>query len=778
MQQLSSCNSTAPRKVLAHSNSISSIMGVPKSKFDNIERTRLLMNVKQLEMEVERMTERNKLLEQELIWKDTQIERLKQARGNRNRCSCCRSHLEVTPGEEGARSTPVEETSDDESKNDNVLKPQGKIEEMQRFLFLEARHISDPITMLDAYIKKLLVLGIPLDRFFVGGFVEHPKAVAYNWKWTKTDGWIERRVPKTVLDTLKETNEPFCLMYHGKAKRIRILPGEGVPYDSQWYEDEDYQDYLALEITYRNKFMGGVAWATKQLGGFTSDHLKVLEELQPDFATVIAHHIHDTGYLYLSSVLDEEVEERTKELAVANKRLEEANRRVVRHSQNQLRHFAMMSHEIRTPLNCIVGMSSLVEASPKLHKDLEDSVRMIVESGDLLCAVVNDVLDYSRLESGHVDIELNKIDLLSTLSTVVDSIRCKGNEKSVVVKTQFESALPHQVTTDGRRLQQILYNLMGNALKFSHESSSIELSVSTVQNCSWITNNASLLDKGDVSPSPLSSQPQDHTTIRFTVKDYGRGIKKEDLNKIFEPFTQASTDTQRLYGGTGLGLAITSKLVKGLGGRIQADSEFGSWSEFVVEIPVSIYRSDGESTTEMESESSVTETPEGEEEEEETLDCAIFRSGNSSSSNPLTDSSSVTRRQSAYEKQPSADFSGLRILIAEDNIVNQKVLERNLEAIGLVYITIVDNGQKAVDEASKSYFDVIFMDVQMPVLDGLEACQQILKLEVPHEQPKIVFCTAHALAHFQAEAEAAGGSGFISKPFNRKKLEEILFQIQ
>ena len=122
----------------------------------------------------------------------------------------------------------------------------------------------------------------------------------------------------------------------------------------------------------------------------------------------------------------------------------------------------------RTPLNCVVGMSSLVLSSTDLPNELKDSVRMIVESGDLLCAVVNDVLDYSRLESGNVDIEIDQIDLSQTLSTVVDTIRCKGNEKSVTVQTHFAANLPQFVHTDGRRLQQILYNLMGNALKFSN----------------------------------------------------------------------------------------------------------------------------------------------------------------------------------------------------------------------------------------------------------------------------------------------------------------------
>ena len=383
-------------------------------------------------------------------------------------------------------------------------------------------------------------------------------------------------------------------------------------------------------------------------------------------------------------------------------------------------------------MNCIVGMSSLLLESPELHTELIDSVRMIVESGDLLCAVVNDVLDYSRLESGNVDIEIDQFDLPLTLSTVVDTIRCKGNEKHVAVNPQYSSDIPQFVETDGRRLQQILYNLMGNALKFSHSNSVIDLNVSVVTQI-------------DHEESDADRQKY---ILRFSVKDYGRGIEKKDLKRIFEPFTQASADTERLYGGTGLGLAITSKLVKGLGGEIRADSEFGRWTEFIVELPVG-----------TRPRSVVPQPP--------TRQPSMKQDIETVPNAPLESPDSLTK---------PVDYGSLRVLIAEDNLVNQKVLARNLNALGMVHVTIVDNGQEAVDIANEKTFDVIFMDMQMPVMDGLEACRQIVnrKRNTDELTPRIIFVTAHALTNFQDDAQAAGGSGFISKPFNRKKIDCML----
>jgi signal transduction histidine kinase len=171
------------------------------------------------------------------------------------------------------------------------------------------------------------------------------------------------------------------------------------------------------------------------------------------------------------SLLEDKVKERTRTLQTTNERLEEANHRILEASAAQLQHFACMSHEIRTPLNCIIGLSSLLQES-SLNPIQAESMEMIVSSSDLLLTVVNDVLDYSKLESGNVDIEIRQCSLQETLNSVVHAIEAKAVSKKVSLCTIYDARICDAINTDGRRLQQILYNLLGNAIKFSKEGDS------------------------------------------------------------------------------------------------------------------------------------------------------------------------------------------------------------------------------------------------------------------------------------------------------------------
>lgn len=260
-------------------------------------------------------------------------------------------------------------------------------------------------------------------------------------------------------------------------------------------------------------------------------------------------------------MLEKMVKERTKELEDSNRRLEVANRKVTAASAAQLQHFAQISHEIRTPLNCILGLSSLLQDS-ELTPMQEESIRMMNTSGNLLLTVVNDVLDYSRLESGNVDIEAQRTNLQEVLNAVVSSIGAKAQSKRLTMRTVYDASLCEFINTDGRRLQQvrsmriilicmekyfltlkfahhpfltdntllkILYNLLGNAVKFSEEGGDgiVELSV-------WICSSGSGLEGGAFySPSePSSTQMADGSKVlRFSVKDWGQGINEKDLKR-------------------------------------------------------------------------------------------------------------------------------------------------------------------------------------------------------------------------------------------------------
>ena len=231
-----------------------------------------------------------------------------------------------------------------------------------------------------------------------------------------------------------------------------------------------------------------------------------------------------------------------------------------------------MSHEIRTPLNCIVGMSSLLLDDAKVMEPMHaDSIQMINTSGELLKAVVDDVLDYAKLESGSFEVDIKETNLQNTLNSVAYSMSEKMRERNVRLRLDYSPLLPEIVETDSRRVQQVLFNLLGNAGKFSKHDSVIDLTVSLVP-----------VESTGVDPAETSNGQ----VIRFEIKDYGKGIECKDFQTIFEPFSQASKETQTLYGGTGLGLSITSKLVHQLGGTISLQSEFGQFAEFTVNLPM------------------------------------------------------------------------------------------------------------------------------------------------------------------------------------------------
>lgn len=364
----------------------------------------------------------------------------------------------------------------------------------------------------------------------------------------------------------------------------------------------------------------------------------------------------------------------------------------------------------------------------------------------------------------------------------------------------------------------------------------------------------------------MSSQGSKGRTLRFIVKDYGRGIEKKDFKKIFLPFTQTSSETERLYGGTGLGLAISAKIVEALGGTISVDSKVGQWTEMIVDLPstannatadmaalssplqnctVVLLGGSAQETSHLEKTLNAYgvafDSYGGLEEFERVLALRKsrgFQSGRDKNdhlclinediynpaafkgliaSNPQRKTTCVTfgpqfrfketqghirsfsrmlpsvliGTMGKYLKEVpqtpvspqqvgggSMVYQDLRVLIAEDNLVNQKVAKRVLNRIGIDKVTIVENGKLAVEEEATGAFDLILMDVQMPVMDGLEACKLIVDRQ--QEQgakfpAKVVFCTAHVLDSFKVKCEEAGGAGFLSKPF---RLEDVKVSLE
>ena len=233
--------------------------------------------------------------------------------------------------------------------------------------------------------------------------------------------------------------------------------------------------------------------------------------------------------LDLNLRVEQKVKERTCRLEALNGELAEANKKIAAASAMQLQHFACMSHEIRTPLNCIIGLSSLL-VETELDPMQKDSMQMIVSSGNHLCAIVDDVLDYSKLESGNAEVFINEVNLQDTLSSVVHLIKTNKvtKSKNLLIRTLYDPNVCETVATDGRRLQQILFNLLGNAIKFSKENGVVELRVL-------------IFSDDDMDTSDV---------LRFVVMDYGKGIDRKNFEKIFLPFLQASSGIENMEGGT------------------------------------------------------------------------------------------------------------------------------------------------------------------------------------------------------------------------------------
>lgn len=739
-------------------------------------------------------------------------------------------------------------------------------QEVHRWLFVEGGHFRSVQALMTNYcIFVRDILGIPVDRLFYGGLGLHPKLTAFTWKW-EIDEFIFREMPEDIFERRHEIfspHEPFCVLERGLADFVRIkASNDFIPPDTEkWFRQGKYVDYYALPDIHRSESKGSLAWATKDPNGFTDDHITFFEITLPALTTVLRLHTNDLVLRTLTERMEREIKDRTKQLEEANRQLEQANDRLACQSKKQIEHFACMSHEIRTPLNCIVGMASLLleKNSDIMTPDVADSIQMIHSSADLLHAVVDDVLDYSKMESGVFEVDIRPTNLQDALSAVLHALQEKAAQQSLKIVASFGPTLPFIVETDPRRLQQILYNLLGNACKFSKRGGQVEFHVS-------------LESDSDSSNNTLCSKVSGHS-LRFSIKDYGKGIHEKDFETIFQPFNQAGKETQTVYGGTGLGLSITRALVDRLGGSISVDSKVGEYSEFAVTLPfqgntidvprvmeafrtttiivlgsteprndpfrpcvADLYGLDIVTVNDWaQLKSLLLEYPQEyskhlmivapvdkcnrtqfQEIRDRSNRCTLITHGKAHppeeasihwqslqnvfptsalvqmiEKNRLVDNTTMkccgheivmTNKDSKLlnfenNAEPISDeepvLASPLILIAEDNVVNQKVLVRVLKNLGIHNVDIVGDGKEAVDACAQKSYTLVFMDMQMPAMNGLEATK-VIKSQKTSLATKVVFCTAHTSDNFREQVYEVGADGFISKPYNVSKIELCL----
>jgi signal transduction histidine kinase/ActR/RegA family two-component response regulator len=354
---------------------------------------------------------------------------------------------------------------------------------------------------------------------------------------------------------------------------------------------------------------------------------------------------------------------------------------------------ATMSHEIRTPLNGILGMGQVL-AKEDLTERQHGQVKVILQSGEMLLSLLNDLLDISKIEAGKLTIEAGEVDLAAIARSSLATLSAMAAEKEVAITLEVAPAAEGIFRGDPTRVRQIVNNLTSNALKFTSE--------------------------GQVALTVSNPDGQ----LRIAVRDTGIGISATQIGELFQKFTQADASITRRFGGTGLGLAISRELARLMGGDVSVESEEGVGSTFTARLPLA--RLEGPRSAELE---------------------------------PGADEADF------------ADPGALRILVAEDNSVNQIVIQTILQQAGLNPV-VVNDGQEAVDAWRTADWDLILMDAQMPVMDGLTATQTIRQEEAGQGGPRtpILALTANVMAHHRLAYQQAGMDGLVAKPIDATKL--------
>ncbi len=410
----------------------------------------------------------------------------------------------------------------------------------------------------------------------------------------------------------------------------------------------------------------------------------------------------------LRAELEARVASRTGELVQAKSDLELALRAAEAASRAKSEFLANMSHEIRTPLNAVLGMAELLQATPMTpaQREFTDTIRT---SSDALLGIINEILDFSRLEHGQMELEQAPFDLRRTMREAVEIAAPPQTRHGLALRQDVSSELPELVSGDALRVRQILVNLVSNAVKFT--------------------------ERGEVV---VAASPSRSGGVRLSVRDTGIGIPRERQDRLFQAFSQVDASTTRRYGGTGLGLAITHRLVGLLGGSIRLSSDVGVGSEFVVELPLPPASSVARPAPRP----------------------AASGSPKAEPNTPVLDASF------------SAAFP-LRILLVEDNAVNQRVASLLLRKLGYEPV-FSNNGAEALEALAKQSFDVVLLDVQMPVMDGLECARRLRADYADTVRPWIVAMTANALEGDREICLSAGMDDYTSKPVRTPVIAEAL----
>ncbi|MBF0127345.1 MAG: response regulator [Magnetococcales bacterium] len=493
----------------------------------------------------------------------------------------------------------------------------------------------------------------------------------------------QRSIPEPLLQRCARIPAGYCLCGRAAATRKPIYGNHLNEHHAITYDGiTDHGDYCLPII-------GG-----ERLIGVLNVHVDAGYLFSDDEISLLNAFVNTLAGLILRCQQEEE-------LAKAKKHAELA-------TQAKSTFLANMSHEIRTPMNAIIGLSHLCLQTDLTGKQQDYLVKLHHAANSLL-RLINDILDFSKIEAGKLKMEWVEFELDAVLGDLASIVAVKAHEKGLELLFDTGLDVPSHLVGDPLRLGQVLINLANNAIKFT-ERGTVKIS------------------------ADLLGEANDETLLQFTVSDTGIGMTPEQIESLFQEFSQADSSTTRKYGGTGLGLAISKHLVEMMGGEIKVESAPGVGSQFICTSRFGQSRRHGIRGA------TVTAFPSPE------------------ITGPTT---------------PDRSLDGAHLLLAEDNELNQQVASELLARAG-VRVTIVQNGQEAVDRVARERFDGILMDLQMPVMDGLDATRAIRLGGFRGAELPIIAMTANAMAKDQEACLAAGMNDHIAKPIDPDTLYAVL----
>lgn len=365
---------------------------------------------------------------------------------------------------------------------------------------------------------------------------------------------------------------------------------------------------------------------------------------------------------------------------------------------------ANMSHEIRTPLNGVSGMIQLLLGT-KLDSSQRDLLTTARDSSDHLLNVINNILDFSKIESGALDVDLVAFDVRQILDGMQRLFQPAAVNKNIELQMTCDATVPTHLLMDPVRIRQVLMNLIGNAIKFTHQG------------------------RVDVEVKAQTTDQVDQVMLSIRVQDTGIGFSPEQAETLFAPFVQADSSSTRVYEGTGLGLAISRSLIQCMGGKIQTSSALGKGALFLVELP-----------------------------------CRV----------PISSAQAMALTQSHVTSSREA---GLDILLVEDHVVNQKVMSLMLQRMGHC-VTLAENGRIALDRLQERQFDLILLDVMMPVMDGPQTLQELRAVEKREGgHSLVIMVTAHAMTGDEEKFLESGADGYLSKPVSIEAMKAEITRV-